>query len=261
MLKYITLCIILFLFILFVFEPLTAFGLAPPTVEAFFNPTKLNPSARCTAENINPARFGNNYLQESYSVKDRIKICQGIDLFIEHSRKAEAKAGAVLIARMQALWSTFVDYKVRFIPLPKKLEKDVFVAAAAFPRKFRADEYQALVYLPAARAKDDFFFYSFWHELQHIHDIKNAWEDYGKVTNYALEFNGFYLTSMLAEVYQPGSWIGQPTFWRDDWKKFSLDRQNELRTEAIDYYIRNNPILKDAWNKYRADYNFTRPNH
>ena len=227
--------------------------------EVFFNPTKLHAAEDCSPENLNTRRFGKNYLGIEYSAKEKIKICKGIDLFLEHSGKARTKAAPELIERMRALWTTFVEFEVRIVPLPKKMEKDVFIGAAAFPRKYRAEHFQAAVYVPAERADDTFFFYAFWHELQHIHDIKTAWQDYEKVTNYTLEFNGFYIASLLAEIYHLKSFSNsQPVFWKEEWKKFSPERRHDLRSEAIDLYIRSSTVLRDAWNKNRADYNFTR---
>lgn len=226
--------------------------------EKFLNPAKLNPSRPCVAANINSERFGIGFKGESYSTDERIRICKGLDSFIEHSQKAAAKAGPQLLERMRAAWSIFVEYDVQIIPLPERMKYAMFTASAAFFRQHRAERFQASVFVSAERADDPLFFYALWHELQHIRDIKRAWQNYAKVSNYELEFNAFYLASLLAEVYHPKSLTnGQPTFWKDEWKTQPPNVKYVLRAQAIDSYIKKTEVLKDAWDRRQSDYDFT----
>lgn len=222
--------------------------------QGFLNPTKLTQSDSCSPENLETTIFS-----KRFSDKDKINICKGMDMFLDHCRKAQANAGYDLSNRMQNIWNTFVETKTLFIPLPENRKDSMFAAASAFPRGFNSERYEAAVYISAESIKSSLFFYIFWHELQHVYDIKNAWETRSRISNYDLEFNGFYLASELAEVYRPKTWDPRDSgYWRDEWKALSPDKKKAFRTQAINDFMNKSPVYTDTRDKSAAVYDFTR---
>lgn len=219
--------------------------------KAFVNPAKIDQNSKCSPENIDASRFSNKFAD-----KEKIKVCEGMDLFISHSRLAAGNAAQTLSAHMLAVWNTFVETKTRFMPLPKEQESSMFAAAAAFPN---GQVYRAAVYVSAPKAGSELFFYIFWHELQHVYDIKQAWESHARIPNYNLEFNGFYFASELAEAYRPKNWDPrQSGFWRDEWKNLSADQKRSLRTKAIDDFMNGSAVYADTRDRNQAQYDFTK---
>lgn len=221
-----------------------------PFVKVFTNPTKLDQTAKCSPENLDAARFSNKFAD-----KDKIKVCEGMELFINHSRLAANNAALAVSDQMRDVWETFVETKTRFMPLPKEQENAMFAAASAFPS---GDLYRAAVYVSAQKADSELFFYIFWHELKHVYDIKQTWEKHGRIPNYNLEFNGFYFASELAEAYRPKEWDArQSGFWRDEWKNLSADQKRTLRTKAIDDFMNSSPVYADTRDHNQAQYDYT----
>lgn len=221
-----------------------------PFAKVFTNPTKLDQTAKCSPENLDASRFSNKFPD-----KDKIKVCEGMDLFINHSRLAANNAAQPLSEHMLAVWNTFVETKTRFMPLPKEQENAMFAAASA---SASGDLYRAAVYVSAQKADSELFFYIFWHELQHVYDIKQTWEKRGRIPNYNLEFNGFYFASELAEAYRPKNWDArQSGFWRDEWKNLPPEQKRALRTKAIDDFMNKSSVYADTRDRNQAQYDFT----
>lgn len=218
--------------------------------KAFTNPTKLDQTAKCSIENLDAARFSIKFTD-----KDKVKVCEGMDSFINHTRLAAGSASPQLSERMKTVWNTFVETKTRFVPLPKEQENLMFAASSA---SARGNVYRAAVYVSAQKADSELFFYIFWHELKHVHDIKQAWEKRGRIPNYNLEFDGFYFASELAEAYRPKNWNPRHSgFWRDEWKNLSAQEKHVLRTKAIDDFMNKNPVYADTRDRNEAQYDFT----
>lgn len=232
-----------------------SFGLdtdkANPFVKVFTNPTKIDQTSKCSLENIDADRFSPKFVD-----KDKVKVCEGMDLFINHSRLAAVNAAPPLSDHMRAVWNTFIETQTRLMPLAKEQENSIFAAASA---SANANLYRAAIYVSAKKADSELFFYIFWHELQHVYDIKQAWEKRDRIPNYNLEFNGFYFASELAEAYRPKDWDPrQSGFWRDEWKNLSAEQKRLLRTKAIDDFMNDSPVYADTRDRNEAQYDFTR---
>jgi hypothetical protein len=221
-----------------------------PFVKVFTNPTKIDQTAKCSPENIDAARFSNKFAD-----KDKIKVCEGMDLFINHSRLAANNASLAVSDQMREVWNTFVESKTRFMPLSPEQERSMFAAASASGNR---ELYRAAVYVSAKNADSELFFYIFWHELKHVYDIKQTWERHARIPNYNLEFNGFYFASELAEAYRPKNWDPrQSGFWRDEWKNLPAEQKRALRTKAIDDFMNGSPVYADTRDRNQAQYDFT----
>lgn len=236
-----------FIFLVFLyFSALACFA------AGFTNPVLLSPGGGCAADNLRTERFASEV-----SGGERVKLCQSLDKITD--KLNAGNWSPQLSTELKNIWRVFSNETVTLRPMPKETSSRVLAMAEAFPSGNAGKAFDAGIYVRPEKSDNASFFQVLLHELRHVLDFQETWKNKMTMNSMELERRAFLLMSKLTEeTPEKEKLSGVPKFWKESWRKMTVDEICRKRASAIEKYLRSNDYYRNqALNPNRQALDFS----
>lgn len=200
------------------------------------NPALVEFDSKCQIENINPTRF-----DQSFNIEQKVEVCEALqNILVQLNQNWSPQ----LQDEINQMWQVFISQNIKIRPMKSGVSSSIVAAAEAFTEKNVV--FNASIYLRPEKFKQKSFFLVFIHELRHIYDFYQLWQNRGSISEAEFEKRGFRVMSKVyQETPKKEHFFRLQTFWEDNWKNLSTDKIESRREDKIESWMKKNSFYKN----------------
>lgn len=201
-----------------------------PAATYLLNPVKLNPYGDCSSENIRQTSFSPKYNRD-----ERAKMCR----LLEKLRVTLWRSGASvneLDYQVHEIWKVTPYLYFEKVSWTQTFFGGVF-GHAAYQQVFQLDGNTVKRGTIALSLNENTFPYTFLHELRHVRDLYDGYNNRKVYSTRQIEERAFLLESYYTEATDHHAAFFKE-FWRDEWRAMSRSERRRLAAADIERYLR-----------------------
>ena len=194
------------------------------------NPVKSNPLGDCTSENIRQESFSPKYKRG-----DRIKMCRLLEKLRLNLWQSRSKTGE-LDNQVDEIWKVTPYLYFEKVSWSQKFFAGIH-GHASYQQVFYPDRGTVKRGVIALSLKENTFPYVFLHELRHVRDLYDGYNDRKVYSMQEIEERAFLLQSYYAEATSDRvAFIKE--FWRNEWRSMPRPERRQLALAHIENHMR-----------------------